>query len=103
MLRGSLLWIYYNIFWQRLTIYFFLLLPLFLLLLLRGSHKEGLYQGIKGDIIGAVYRSLMIGDNVPGWGRVMCFVSVYCCLFRLVLFVDLIYKCLLFCFVVNFI
>ena len=71
--------------------------------ILRGSHKEGLYQGIKRDIIGAVYRCFMIGDNVPGWGRVMCFVSVYCCLFRLVLFVDLICESLLFCFVVNFI
>ena len=69
--------------------------------ILRGSHKEGLYQGIKGDIIGAVYRCLMGGDNVPGWGRVMCFVSVYCCLFRLVLFVDLICESFLFCFVVN--
>ena len=71
--------------------------------ILSGSDKGGLYQGIRGDIIGAVYRSLMSGDNVPGWGRVMCFVSVYCCLFRLVLFVDLICECLLFCFVVNFI
>ena len=64
--------------------------------ILRGLHKEGLYQGIKGDIIGAVYRHFMIGDKVPGWGRVMCFVSVYCCLFRSVLFVDLICECLLF-------
>lgn len=95
MLRGSLLWIYYSIFWQRLTIYFFIA-AVVVAAILSGSHKEGLYQGIKGDIIGDVYRCFMRGDNVPGWGRVMCFVSVYCYLFRLVLFIDLIYKCLLF-------
>ena len=69
--------------------------------MLRGSHQEVLYQGIKGDLMGAVYRCFRIGYNVPGWGRVMCFVSVYCCLFRLILFVDLICESLLFCFVVN--
>jgi hypothetical protein len=41
--------------------------------ILRGSHKEGLYQGIKGDIIGAVYRCFMIGDNVPGCIDVLFF------------------------------
>lgn len=86
-----------------MTIYFFSAVAVVSAAILRGSHKEGLYQGIKGDIAGAVYRSLMIGDNVPGWGRVMCFVSVYCHLFRLILFVDLICESLLFCFVVDFI
>ena len=71
--------------------------------ILKGSHKGGLYQGIKGDIMDVVYRYLIWGDNVPGCGRVMCFVSVYCYLFRLVLFIDLIYKCLLFWVVVDFI
>ena len=100
VLRGSLLWIYYSIFWERLTIYFFIA-AVVVAALLSGSDKGGLYQGIKGDIMGAVYRCLMGGDNVPGCIDILYFVSVCCCLFCLVLVVDLIYECLLFCFVVN--
>ena len=46
--------------------------------ILKGSHKEGLYRGIKGDIIGAVYRCLMIGDNVSRLGT--CYVFCECLL-----------------------
>ena len=74
MLRGSLLWIYYNIFWERLTIYFFIA-AVVVAAILSGSDKGGLYQGIRGDIMGAVYRYLMRGDSFPGCIDILYFMS----------------------------
>ena len=45
MLRGSLLWIYYSIFWERLTIYFFIA-AVVVAAILSGSDK-GIISGYK--------------------------------------------------------
>ena len=75
-------------FWERLTIYFFIA-AVVVAALLMGSDKGGLYQGIKGDIMGAVYRCLMRGDGVSGCIDILYFVSVcFVQFYLLILFVS---------------